>query len=344
MRRTITLFLALSMFLALSACGMPSACRLTESTAGPNQTEFSAFKQESYVPICLGSEARGVLANLDKSTTSTTGVELEYPKAKEYFKEPFTAYVKAPKGDSIYLMPKPQSGNGNLGWVGDGKEVTILARRGAYYFFETANGRQGWNGKKYFTLDTAGKTSASSSPVSSGNSKTSATNQKTGVGGYNGDGTYYYVLVDTNRLDSDTLTLYFFGEPKSPEKWYGENIESAVVMFGPGDNENDWITGWFNSLEATNDDRFWVSYLPFDSNQFELESMGKDWKIRFADCRNFDISPKCKWVNHSVEYDGPGPITREFAVRWSNTLSTCYMIDVVIKNGEIVEIGIPYFA
>ena len=47
-------------------------------------------------------------------------------------------------------MPKPEAGNGNLGRVKDGEAVLILAERGGYYFFETSDGRQGWNGTKWF--------------------------------------------------------------------------------------------------------------------------------------------------------------------------------------------------
>lgn len=85
--------------------------------------------------------------------TSSTGVALEYPKDKEYFDAPFYRYVAtSPAGNSaIYLLPKPESGNGNLGKVYDGQTVWIFAERGSYYFFKTGDGRQGWSAKKYFT-------------------------------------------------------------------------------------------------------------------------------------------------------------------------------------------------
>lgn len=87
------------------------------------------------------------------STVSTTGVALEWPKDSEYIGEELIAYAKPEnKGGSIYIMPKPKAGNGNLGTIAEGTQVTILAQRGNFYFFETEDGRAGWNGKKYFSL------------------------------------------------------------------------------------------------------------------------------------------------------------------------------------------------
>lgn len=86
------------------------------------------------------------------STTSTTGVKLEYPRPGDYYMDSFRAQVKATRVNGcIYIMPVPESGNGNLGTVRDGETVTVLAERNGYYFFETDDGRSGWNGKKYFT-------------------------------------------------------------------------------------------------------------------------------------------------------------------------------------------------
>lgn len=88
------------------------------------------------------------------SSVSTTGVALEMPKASEYYGEEILASAKPEnRGGFIYIMPKPKAGNGNLGTVDEGTVVTILAQRGSYYFFETDDGRMGWNGKKYFSFD-----------------------------------------------------------------------------------------------------------------------------------------------------------------------------------------------
>ena len=88
---------------------------------------------------------------LDYLDVSTKGARLVFPKSKYYFDEPFTMKVKAShKEGSIYLMPMPESGHGNLGTVKNGEKVTILAEKSGYYFFQTEDGRYGWNGKNWF--------------------------------------------------------------------------------------------------------------------------------------------------------------------------------------------------
>lgn len=85
------------------------------------------------------------------SKVSNRGVRLEMPKQKEYYNTPFEARVETGSDyGSIYFMPKPEKGNGHLGTVRSGTIVTILARRGSFFFFETEDGEQGWNGKKFF--------------------------------------------------------------------------------------------------------------------------------------------------------------------------------------------------
>lgn len=99
------------------------------------------------------SHSEEKLSVSNKSTVSDKGVNLEYPEDKDYFSKPFVMLVKSSKSDgsgSIYLMPKPEAGNGNLGTVQDGKAVLILAERSGYYFFQTNDGHQGWNGKMWF--------------------------------------------------------------------------------------------------------------------------------------------------------------------------------------------------
>ena len=88
---------------------------------------------------------------LESLTLSSKGARLVYPRQKEYFDEPLTMEVKSVNGcGAIYLMPMPESGHGNLGTIDVGEEVTILAEKYGYYFFETEDGRQGWNGKIWF--------------------------------------------------------------------------------------------------------------------------------------------------------------------------------------------------
>lgn len=90
-------------------------------------------------------------ADSSYSKVSNRGVKLVMPRDKEYLDEPFQARVESGvNGGSIYFMPKPEAGNGHLGTVLSGTEVTVLAQRGSFFFFETEDGRQGWNGKKFF--------------------------------------------------------------------------------------------------------------------------------------------------------------------------------------------------
>ena len=101
-------------------------------------------------------------ANGAYSTTSNMNVELEYPSSTSYYQTPLRAVVKASRTNgSIYIMPKPQEGNGVLGTVANGMEVTILAESSGFYFFTTADGRMGWNGGKFFTFLGPAATSAS---------------------------------------------------------------------------------------------------------------------------------------------------------------------------------------
>lgn len=94
-------------------------------------------------------------SNLSTSgkAVSDKGVSIEYPKESDFFEEPFAAVVKASRANgAIYIMPKPKSGNGNLGTVRSGTAVTIWAERNGCYFFETSDGIMGWNGTGYFTV------------------------------------------------------------------------------------------------------------------------------------------------------------------------------------------------
>ena len=97
------------------------------------------------------SKCGGSSEPLETLTLSTKGARLVYPKDKYYFDEPLTKTVKAShSGGAIYLMPMPESGHGNLGTVDGGEEVTVLAEKNGYYFFQTEDGRYGWNGKMWF--------------------------------------------------------------------------------------------------------------------------------------------------------------------------------------------------
>ncbi len=86
------------------------------------------------------------------STLSSAKVLLEFPESWSMLSEPLHAkvdndYVKG----GIYYLPKPETGNGNLGVAKKGTNVTIFAEDGLYYFFMTNSGRMGWSKKVNFT-------------------------------------------------------------------------------------------------------------------------------------------------------------------------------------------------
>ena len=84
-------------------------------------------------------------------TVSTKGAELVFPEAESYAEEPSSATVKTQwKCGSIFLMPQPEAGHGNLGTVACGEDVQILAEQDGFCFIETADGRYGWNSLDWF--------------------------------------------------------------------------------------------------------------------------------------------------------------------------------------------------
>ena len=84
-------------------------------------------------------------------TLSTRGAELVFPDDDAYLEQAESGIVttETPCG-GIYLMPMPELGHGNLGTVGCDEEVTILAEDGDFCFFQTADGRYGWNSRDWF--------------------------------------------------------------------------------------------------------------------------------------------------------------------------------------------------
>ena len=92
-----------------------------------------------------------VSALAEYSTTSNRGVELVRPETRDCFNTPFWCrlfsndYVKG-----LYLMPMPETGHGNLGSVTAPGKVYVVAEKNGYYFFQTEDGRYGWNGKMWF--------------------------------------------------------------------------------------------------------------------------------------------------------------------------------------------------
>ncbi len=129
-----------------------------EGYLGWNGTRYFSRVEKS-----VGSTVYELAPPAGYTAYSDKGVKLALPYASEYLNEVMYATVKASRrGGSIYLMPMPQRGNGNLGYVLDGETVTILAQKNGFYFVMTEDGRYGWNGESFFTLDSgSGRPSSS---------------------------------------------------------------------------------------------------------------------------------------------------------------------------------------
>ena len=83
----------------------------------------------------------------DYATVSTGKVSLELPYGEDYFTEPLETEIKFTKGGAVLILPKPATGNGNLGSIAAGTKVTAIAEYKGYYFFVADDGRMGWTGK-----------------------------------------------------------------------------------------------------------------------------------------------------------------------------------------------------
>lgn len=87
------------------------------------------------------------------STLSSKKVAIEYPET--YFSDVLVAKTTGgKKNNSIYLVPRPETGNGDMGTVKNGSNVVILAEENDYYFYMTTSGKLGWANQKYFTEPT----------------------------------------------------------------------------------------------------------------------------------------------------------------------------------------------
>ncbi len=117
-----------------------------EGHYGWSWNEWFEFDAEKLYSGKLGGKGDA----LDYPLFSSYGYRLDMPKDDEYFDEPMTMTVAELSSGRIHLMPMPSKGHGNLGVVESGETVEVLAERGRYYFFRTADGRCGWNGSRWF--------------------------------------------------------------------------------------------------------------------------------------------------------------------------------------------------
>ena len=104
------------------------------------------WNRKGFFAYCTDENGDTVIP--DYPMVSSMGYRLRFPNEKSYLAEPFTKVVSS--CGRIYLMPMPEEKHGDLGTVEDGDEVTVLADISGYYFFKTADGRYGWNGKVFF--------------------------------------------------------------------------------------------------------------------------------------------------------------------------------------------------
>lgn len=89
------------------------------------------------------------------SYVSDTKDKLTFPSSKAYFETSFEATVTSETCKSIYIMPQPEAGHGELGTLPIGAEVTILAEQDGFFFFVTEDDCYGWNGTGWFSYEKA---------------------------------------------------------------------------------------------------------------------------------------------------------------------------------------------
>lgn len=121
------------------------------STPRPNQIFTPSPGKTSTGADVLAEAETAAEGRSGYSTVSDKDVPLEVPADSAFLRTPFLKRVNAGEsGRAIYIMPKPIPGNGVLGTLYHGTQVTVLAETEFYYFFVTQDGRAGWNGKSYF--------------------------------------------------------------------------------------------------------------------------------------------------------------------------------------------------
>lgn len=148
----------------MKTCARCGITQVTDSAASssvapaqaPEVVQAPATTQnDSSVPPCPTlSELEDKKYNGGVRTKTKEGVTLQLPWEDEMLDEPFRATVDSgTKHGSIYVMPKPLSGNGNLGRIDNGTKVWIVAKTAFYYFFYADNGQMGWNSPSNFRVD-----------------------------------------------------------------------------------------------------------------------------------------------------------------------------------------------
>ena len=123
------------------------------ATSAPTDQPITIDEASEAVLIPTLEDLQAILNSTTHRTVSKTGAKLTLPSEKDMLANPFQAVIttEKPSGKSIYVMPKPAAGNGDIGTIAKGTTVWILAERSGFYFFLAPDDTMGWNGAKYFS-------------------------------------------------------------------------------------------------------------------------------------------------------------------------------------------------
>ncbi len=86
------------------------------------------------------------------SMYSSSNVKLQIPDEEYLYYDVYVARVTGTaKSKTMSILPKPESGNGDMGTLKENARVIILGEKDGYYLFMNTTGKMGWNKTKYFT-------------------------------------------------------------------------------------------------------------------------------------------------------------------------------------------------
>lgn len=131
-------------------------------TPSPAEDDVASYTDDELIELALEAEKNC----RNYSTISNKKVALELPYPEEHLDKALKMEIKFTSGGAIFIMPKPQAGNGALDTVKAGTKVTVIAEYKGFYFFVCEDGRMGWNGKDYFVEDSSVSVSTPRTAVS----------------------------------------------------------------------------------------------------------------------------------------------------------------------------------
>ena len=131
-------------------------------TPSPAEDDVASYTDDELIELALEAEKNC----RNYSTVSNKKVALELPFPEEHLDEALSMEVKFSGNGAIFIMPRPQAGNGALDTVKAGTKVTVIAEYKGFYFFVCEEGRMGWNGKDYFVEASPASVSTSRTSVS----------------------------------------------------------------------------------------------------------------------------------------------------------------------------------